>query len=105
VQLEPAPAVQPKQWPAVEMRRPVQPVKLSTSQHRSRAFRLFQFQIQHLVEIAIVKLAIVPDADKRAAHQAVHRGGIEIFPEEVHVGVVLALALQVFLEAVNRHVR
>ena len=70
----------------------------------SRATRLFQLHVQHLVEIAIVELAVVTDTDQRAAHQAVHRCRIEILLQQIHIGIMLALALQVFLEAVNRHI-
>ena len=72
--------------------------------NRRRSARLFQFHVQHLVEITIGKPAVIANADERPAHQPVHRRGIEILFQKVHVGVMPALALQIFLKAVNGHI-
>ncbi len=61
-------------------------------------------EIQHLVEIAVVNLAVPSHADQRPAHQAFHSGRIEVVHQQRHVRVVLALLLKKRREALDGHV-
>ena len=86
------------------MRRPGPTREILDVPNGSGTIPWFQFDIEHLVEIAVVELTVITNADQRAAHQAVDCARIEIPFQEIHIDAVLALAPQLFFEPVNGHV-
>jgi len=63
-----------------------------------------QRQPQHLVEIAVVDVALPVDREQRAAHHAVEVVGAMRAVQQRHVLVELALGDQRRAEALDRHV-
>jgi len=66
---------------------------------KSRPRGILQLHIEHLVEVAIVKLATVSDAEGGAAHQAIHGRGIEAVGQQIQILLPPALFAQVIREA------
>src|SRR5206468_7760955 len=61
-----------------------------------------ELQVEHLIEVAIIKLASVADAERGAAHQAGDRRRIETVDEQFEIFVPSALFVQVLGEAGDR---
>src|SRR2546427_12419157 len=61
-----------------------------------------QLQVEHLIEVAIVKLAAIADAERGAAHQASNGRRIETVDQQLEILVPFALFVQVLGEAGNR---
>src|SRR5690606_40137310 len=59
---------------------------------------------QSVVEIAVVKRAIVADVDLVAAHQAIEGHRVESVAQDLHVALRPTVALQVMQEAADGHV-
>jgi len=102
-QLEPAPAVQPKQCEPVMMRRHAEGLGIEIGDC------LGQFphdaEIQHLVEVTVVESASPVDADQIAAHQAIDSRGIECLNELAHVAFFVSRATQIIKEPFDWHIR
>lgn len=56
-------------------------------------------EVEHLVEVAVVDLAAVADAEGIAAHKAAKGIGVEVVGEKFEVGVKFAASAEVFGEA------
>ena len=61
-----------------------------------------QLQVEHLIEIAIVKLAAIADAERGAAHQAGNGRRIETVDQQLEILDPSALFVQVLGEASDR---
>src|SRR6266568_1059756 len=61
-----------------------------------------QLQVEHLIEVAIVKLAAVADAERGAAHQVSNGRRIETVDKQFEILVPFALFVQVLGEAGDR---
>ena len=81
-QLEPAPAVQPKQWAAVAIASAASSSQDSSAQIVGRAGAARERQLQHLIEVAVVEAPLPADAHQRAAHEVVDGAGVEVVDEE-----------------------
>ena len=75
-QLEPAPAVQPKQCSPVWIWR-CSTAAGSISQRLQRALAVAPLHLEHLVEVAVEDFAAPAHVDRVAAHEAIHGRGIE----------------------------
>lgn len=51
---------------------------------------MVDFEVEHLVEIAVVEVSVPADGEGIAAHEAIDGGGIEGVDERLHVLFVLA---------------
>jgi len=67
-----------------------------------KRFAVGHLHIEHLIEVAIVKLAAIADAQGGAAHEAVHRRRIEAVGEQFQILIPFALFAEIFGEAGNR---
>ena len=63
------------------------------------------FQIQHLIEVAVVQSSIPSDGDGIAAHQARDGLWIERLGQPIHVVLVVAGSQEKLQEPADRHVR
>ena len=61
-----------------------------------------QLQVEHLIEITIVKLAAIADAERGAAHQASNGRRIETVDQQLEILDPSALFVQVLGEASDR---
>ena len=61
-------------------------------------------QAEHLVEVAVVQIALPVDADLRVAHHGAEVVGLVGALEQLHVGLERALAHQGAAETLDRHV-
>ena len=64
-----------------------------------------QRQVQHLVEVTIVKKTLPIDAKQATTHQRLHIGLTKVFPQQVHIFGVLALRQQYRPKTTNGHIR
>ena len=64
----------------------------------------FYFQVQHLVEVAIVQVAIPAYGNGIAAHEPFDGGRVEGLHQALHVGLVIAGVQQVFQKAADGEV-
>ena len=62
------------------------------------------FQVEHLVEVAVVEEAVPADGDGVAAHDAADGAGIEGVEQALHVVFVLAVVEQKIEKPADRHV-
>ena len=90
-QLEPWPAVQPKQWPATRIGLPAMSSSSRSREMGARAAAARERQVEHLVEVAVVDVAAIVDRQEAAAHHAVEVLVAMRMHELVEVAVELAL--------------
>ena len=104
-QLEPAPAVQPKQCAPVTIRRPANRSQAASSKSAMlRGKSASQGESQHLIEIAVRKIPLPVHGQRRAAHQPLDVRRVERLDEQPEIRLELARLQQVVQEPVDRHV-
>lgn len=62
------------------------------------------FQVEHLVEVAIIQVAVPTDGERISAHHAFGGGRIEQRDEFRHIRFIISRHQQIIQEATNWHV-
>ena len=71
----------------------------------SQRFSIENLHFQHLVEIAIIELAVMANTDERTTHESWGRVRIEGIDKFSHVVIKCSQLIELRCKAIDRHIR